>query len=50
MRILNHPEFIVLMLLGMIGAGYIMMLLSKKKPRKKPRNPYRRGNERDDQP
>ena len=50
MRFFANPEFIVLMLLAMVGVGYFMMLISKKKPRKKPRNPYRRGNERNDQP
>lgn len=50
MRLFASPEFFILMLLAMVGVGYFMMLISKKKPRKKPRNPYRRGNERNDQP
>ncbi len=48
MRLLQRPELIILVVIAMVGVGYLMMLISKKKPKKKPQNPYRRGNERDD--
>jgi len=50
MRLLNHPEAAILMIIAMVGIGYLMMAISKKKPKKKPRNPYVRGNERDGPP
>lgn len=48
-RIMN-PEFLIIALVAIIAAGYLFALMQKKKPRKKPRNPYRRGNERNDKP
>ncbi|MBR0653785.1 hypothetical protein [Plastoroseomonas arctica] len=50
MRLFAHPELVVMMLFMVIGVGYLMTLIQKKKPKKKPRNPYVRGNERDGPP
>jgi hypothetical protein len=49
MRLFAHPEVFLIMILMMIGGGYLFTLIQKK-PKKKPTNPYRRSNERDDQP